>query len=233
MYYKEANNGHKIIYVRFSNDEFIFRTLTRKEYKFIKQLSTNQENCEDMICDAACLYPEDFDFEQCPFAGLNPYVSEIIEELSGFTDIKTITGFYHEAKGTTNLEIQCMDMIKAFIPEYTYEEMEEWSWERLMKTTARAESVAKLKGFDYSLTDKTDEIIQEMDNVSSDNKEFIKELNNKGIDPMTYFSNELIFKKEILDFPLIGGSHWDNEVILNAIRKQIKEKNTRPRSISS
>jgi hypothetical protein len=126
-----------------------------------------------------------------------------------------------------------MDMIKAFIPEYTYEEMEEWSWERLMKTTARAESVAKLKGFDYSLTDKTDEIIQEMDNVSSDNKEFIKELNNKGIDPMTYFSNELIFKKEILDFPLIGGSHWDNEVILNAIRKQIKEKNTRPRSISS
>ena len=36
MYLKEKYNGHKIIYVRFSNEEFIFRTLSKKEYKYIK-----------------------------------------------------------------------------------------------------------------------------------------------------------------------------------------------------
>ena len=35
MYLKEKYNGHKIIYVRFSNEEFIFRTLSKKEYKVI------------------------------------------------------------------------------------------------------------------------------------------------------------------------------------------------------
>ncbi len=28
MYLKEKYNGHKIIYVRFSNEEFLFRTLS-------------------------------------------------------------------------------------------------------------------------------------------------------------------------------------------------------------
>ena len=39
MYLKEKYNGHKIIYVRFSNEEFIFRTLSKKEYKYIKSIS--------------------------------------------------------------------------------------------------------------------------------------------------------------------------------------------------
>ena len=33
--YKDLYNGHNIIYVRFLDEEFIFRTLTRKEYKYI------------------------------------------------------------------------------------------------------------------------------------------------------------------------------------------------------
>ena len=32
--YKDLYNGHNIIYVRFLDEEFIFRTLTRKEYKY-------------------------------------------------------------------------------------------------------------------------------------------------------------------------------------------------------
>lgn len=226
-YYKEVNNGHKIIYVRFSDSEFVFKTLTRKEYKFIKQMATSQYDFEDMICNASCVYPEDYDFEISPYAGISPSVAPIIEELSGFTDINTIVNYYHEAKNTTNLEQQCMDMIKAFIPEYTYEEMEEWTWERLMTTTARAEKVAKLKGFDYELNDRTQEMTEDFNKMNSDSKEFVDELNKQGIDPMFYFKDELNFKHEVVDFPLIGGSHWNNEVILNAIRQQIKKKNIR------
>ena len=35
-YYKDLYSGHKIIYVRFLDTDFIFRTLTRKEYKNYK-----------------------------------------------------------------------------------------------------------------------------------------------------------------------------------------------------
>ena len=68
-----------------------------------------------------------------------------------------------------------------------------------------------------------------MEKINSDNKEFIKELESNGIDPMLYFQDEIkhTFKKEIVDFPLIGGTHWNDEVILGVIREQIRKKNNR------
>ncbi len=227
VYYKESNSGHKIIYVRFSDTEYIFRTLTRKEYKFIKQMAKDQNDFEDMVCNASCLYPEDFDFELCPYAGLNPYVSSLIEEVSGFTNIEIIMQSYYEAKALNSLEIQCTDLIKAFIPEYTYEQMEDWTWDKLMQMAARAENIARLKGFNWEMKDHTQEMTEDFNKLNSDNKEFVDELIKKGIDPMFYFKDELVFDKEILDIPLIGGVHWDNEVILDAIRRQAKKKNIR------
>ena len=46
---------------------------------------------------------------------------------------------------------------------------------------------------------------------------------------MYYFAEEIerSFKRDILDFPLIGGTHWNDEVVLSVIRKQIKNKKDR------
>ena len=225
-YYKDLYSGHKIIYVRFLDTDFIFRTLTRKEYRYLLQSNTSKEDLEDGICNVACIYPEDYEFETCGFAGLNSYVADIIQDLSGFRDIQVVLNDYRQAKENTNLEIQCMDLIKAFIPEYTYEEMAEWTWEKLMTITARAERVAELKGFDWHIQDQTEEYMDEMNKISSDNQEFLQELRNSGIDPMFYFAEELkqTFTHEVVEFPMISGCHWDDEVILDAIRKQIKKK---------
>lgn len=228
-YYKDLYSGHKIIYVRFLDTDFVFKTLTRKEYKYLLKSCESKLELEDSICDVCCVYPEDYDFSMCGFAGLNEYVANVLLEVSGFKDIQDILREYREAKEYANLEIQCMDLIKAFIPEYTYEEMEEWTWQKLMYMTVRAEKVAALKGFDWHIQDQTEEYMNEINKINSDNTEFIKELQSNGIDPMYYFSEELQsnFKREIIDFPLIGGTHWNDEVILDAIRKQIKEKNIR------
>lgn len=228
-HYKDLYSGHKILYVRFLDNDFIFRSLTRKEYKYLLQSGLSQMDMEDSICNTACLYPEDYDFTVCGFAGLNEYVANIIKDISNFNDIRSILNEYYKYKEMDNLEIQCMDLIKAFIPEYTYEEMEEWTWEKLMQVTVRAEKVAALKGFDWSLKDESEEYMQEMEKNNSDNKEFIKELESNGIDPMLYFQDEIkhTFKKEIVDFPLIGGTHWNDEVILGVIREQIRKKNNR------
>lgn len=228
QYFKDLYSGHKIIYVRFSNTDFVFRTLTRKEYKYIMARGMPIMDTEDAICNTTCIYPEDYDFEVCGFAGLNEYIAQIIKEVSGFTSIETVLSEYRQAKSFTNLEIQLMDLIKAFIPEYTYEEMEEWTWQRLTQVAARAEEVAKLKGFDWHIVDNADDYIQEYNNINSDNKEFIEELNENGIDPMFYFAEEMrqSFKKEVLDFPLIGGYRWSDEGVLDVIREQIRKANT-------
>lgn len=228
-YYKDLYSGHKIIYVRFLDTDFIFRTITRKEYKYILKSCASRIEIEDAICNTCCIYPDDYDFDTCGFAGLNEYVANILEELSGLKDIQDVLAEYRQMKETSNLELQCMDLIKAFIPEYTYEEMEEWTWEKLMYMTVRAERIAELKGFDWHIQDQTEEYMEEINKINSDNKEFIEELQKNGIDPMYYFSEELkpLFKHEVLDFPLIGGTHWNDEVILNVIRKQIREKNDR------
>lgn len=226
-YYKDLYNGHKIIYVRFLNTDFIFRTLSRKEYKYILQSGSSEYEIEDKVCNTACLYPEDYEFETCGFAGLNEYAADMILQLSGFKDIHVVLNEYHTAKAKINLEIQCMDLIKAFIPEYTYEEMEEWTWEKLMFMTARAEKIAELKGFDWHIQDQTEEYMDEMNKMNSDNNEFIKELQDNGVDPMFYFSEELkaTFTNDIIDFPIISGANWNDEVILDAVRKQIRKKN--------
>ena len=228
-HYKDLYSGHKILYVRFLDNDFIFRSLTRKEYKYLLQSGLSQMDMEDSICNTACLYPEDYDFTVCGFAGLNEYVANIIKDISDFSDIRSILNEYHKYKEMDNLETQCMDLIKAFIPEYTYEEMEEWTWEKLMQITVRAEKVAALKGFDWSLKDESEQYIEDMQSINSDNKEFLQELETNGIDPMFYFEDEIkhTFKKEVLDFPLIGGSHWNDEVILSVIREQIRKTNYR------
>lgn len=228
-HYKDLYSGHKILYVRFLDNDFIFRSLTRKEYKYLLQSGLSQMDMEDSICNTACLYPEDYDFTVCGFAGLNEYVANIIKDISDFSDIRSILNEYHKHKEMDNLETQCMDLIKAFIPEYTYEEMEEWTWEKLMQITVRAEKVAALRGFEWSLKDESEQYIEEMQNINSENKEFLKELETNGIDPMFYFEDEIkhTFKKEVLDFPLIGGSHWNDEVVLSVIREQIRKADYR------
>ncbi len=225
-YFKDLYNGHKIIYVRFRESDFVFRSLDRKEYKYIMAQNSDRMDIEDALCNTACVFPEEYDFTVCGFAGLNPKVAEVIERVSGFSDIQVVLNEYREFRQQNTLELQCMDLIKAFIPEYTYEEMETWPWTKLMKYTARAEKVAALKGFDWHIEDKSEDYLNSLSRINSDNKEFVAELQKNGVDPMFYFASEFqnIGRREILDFPLIGGTHWNDEVILDAIRKQITAK---------
>ena len=224
-YLQEKYDGHKIIYVRcFNNEEFLFRTLNKKEYKYIKSQASDIYELNDLICIVSCVYPNDYDFEHCYIPGVIDKVAPLIEEESGFTEINNILKYYYQEKENTILEQQCMDMIKAFIPEYTYEEMQEWTWQKLMTVTARAEKIAKLKGFDYSLNDRTKEMEEEYEKMNSNNKEFVDNLYKNGIDPMVHYKDELKFTKDIIDYPFIIGSNFNNEEVLNAVKEQIKAK---------
>lgn len=222
-YYKEMYRGHKIIYVLFHNKEFVFKSLTRKEYRDILNITSNEEEMEDAICQTALLYPEDFDFSMSPLAGLSPNVAPVIQEASGFTDLNSVLAKYEESKGVMNtFDAQCMAVVKAAMPECTYDDMEDWTWDRLMEMAARAEYILNLQGHNIKLVNKQEEIEETAEKQKDERDEFVKELRLNGIDPMIYFKHELPMKKEYLEFPLIGGIHWENEDLLNAIRQQME-----------
>ena len=93
-------------------------------------------------------------------------------------------------------------------------------------------AVLSYRGIHYTKTHDLEQLFKLLGTefvLDNSDVEFIEELNKNGIDPMFYFSEEIKqgFKKEVLDFPLIGGSHWNDEVILSVIREQIRKANAK------
>lgn len=224
-FYKEMYTGHKILYVLINNKEFVFKSLGRKEYQNILTLTSDEYELEDAICQTSLIYPEYYNFAEAPMSGVSNTVSPLILEMSGFSELDTVMDMYIESKNKVKVfEQQCMGIVKAAFPEYRYDEMEEWTWEQLMDFTARAEFVLTLLEHEVTLIDKSEEVMEEVKKQSEEQyrDELVKKLRDNGIDPMMYFSNEFIQKKDYLDFPLIGGIHWENEGVLNEIRRQME-----------
>lgn len=227
-YLKEQYNGHKIIYALFDNKEFVFKSLTRKEYKDILNITASDDEFEDAICQIALIYPEEYDFSQAPLAGISHNISPIILEQSNFTSLNDVLDIYEESKKQIlTLDQNCMTVVKAAMPEYTFEEMEDWTWDKLMLMLARAEKILELTGNKIELINNQEKVENNAKKQNIDNKEFIDELIKNGIDPMVYFKNQLIHKNEFVEFPLIGGIHWRNEEVMDAIRRQMEKANSR------
>ena len=227
-YYKEMYRGHKILYALFENKEFVFKSLGRKEYQNILALTSDEYELEDAICQTSLLYPEEHDFAFSPTAGVSHSLAPLIVEMSGFTELDSVLEMYEESKNRmSGFDQQCMSLVKAAFPEYRYDEMEEWTWELLMDYTAKAEHVMGLQGHNVQLTNRQEEVEEEAQEQAEafNRDEFVKELRMNGIDPMMYFKDEIMQKKEYLDFPLIGGIHWQNEGVLNDIRQQMATNN--------
>lgn len=223
-FFKEMYRGCKIVYALFGDKEFVFKSLGRKEYQNIIELTSNEHELEDAICQTALVYPDDYDFAYSPMAGISTSIAPTIIEVSGFTSLDSVIEMYEDSKRKASIfDQQCMALIKMAFPEYNFEEMEEWTWEKLMDITAKAEFIVQLQGHNIQMVNRKDEVEEEaaneQDEVNQD--DFVKELRANGIDPMLYFQNDILKKKEYLDFPLIGGIHWQNEGVLSEIKRQM------------
>lgn len=216
MLLKESIENDKIIYVEYGKHEFVFKTISPKEYNQAKNLTSTKEELSDAVCQIALMYPNDYDFSQSPVSGLSDRMSEkIIEESLLFNDIGVIDKF-EECKGKLNTFLsQCTLFIKAAFPEYKLEEIENWNYEKLMDMTAKAEFVLKIQGSDfeiqYNKEDLSKEVVERTD----------KELTENGIDPMFYYSDRINLKKPFINYPIILGSSWDREDLIDNVRQQI------------
>lgn len=227
MIIKESLDGHDIIYLNTCGQEFVFRTLGIKEYNDINICVTTDKDIEDAICQATLVYPQGYKFSECPYAGIIPIASKAIKEASGVDNLDLIMDRMLEHKQDMNrFDMQCMNLVKAAFPEYKYDEIIEWPWVKLIDYAVRAEAILNIRGIEVQLVDRRNYNEEDEDvEVEPTKKEIGEELREQGYDPMRYFANDYINKENnVIDFPLIGGLHWDREDVIDAIREQMAKK---------
>lgn len=232
LYLKDVYEDDDLLYVLFEGNDFVFKNLTREEYNQITSIIEYDNEFEDAVCQTCLIYPEEYDFSNSYLAGLSAKITPKIIEISNLNNIDNILNLYYNEKILlTSFEEQCVTMIKAAFPEYSFEQISKWSWKKLIKYTARAENVLLLRGINITtilqnldeirdkIKDKANEIEKELSS-----KEIGDNLRSQGIDPMDYFSSNFNNYNDNIDYPIIGTYHWKDEVILNEIREQMVRK---------
>lgn len=230
---KEEYAYHKILYISFEGHEFVFRSLGREEYNQIISIVRDAKDLEDVIAQAALIYPEDYDMATSPFAGLPQYAAERVVEASDVTSMDTLLGMLSNAQTiASRFDYQCMSVIKSAMPEYDFEEMQKWTWEKIMFYTALGQKILNLtlpEGSKIDLIDQRD-LIQKEEEAKldpQDDPEFIQSLREQGVDPMFYFYDNGTVRHNLIEDPLLGGRYWNNEGVLNEIRQTIHERRYR------
>jgi hypothetical protein len=215
---------NKLLYINICDIDFVFRDITKEEYKEATIISKSKEEFEDIICQLSIIHPKDFDFDDCGFAGIASTIANKIIDFSAFTEKEMIKTYQLTKKKLETFEEQAKAMIKAAMPEYTYEEMNHWSNSKLIQEATRAEFILKdIKNYniEWKLPETSNKENTTKESMNINIEEYCDELIKKGIDPIINLWESLKENKKEIARPLIGGFHWRNEAILSAIRNQI------------
>ncbi len=98
LYLKEAYSDDELIYVAFEGKEFVFRGLTREEYKQILTVIEDDFEFEDAVCQTTLVYPDEYDFSNSYLPGLSAKVTPEIIKISYLNDMDSILNIYYTEK---------------------------------------------------------------------------------------------------------------------------------------
>jgi hypothetical protein len=228
-----AYPDNKIFYVRFGSNEFIIRDITKKEFMDLKELAINDMDFEDLVCQLATVSPKDIDFYNTGMAGLSATLFPLIiqqSDLEGKLFEKKL--LIYQGVMNNSPDEQQKAIIKSVFPEFSYDIMNTWTYEKFVLYLARAEFIlTKIHG-------KENAALTIVDDEKEDNKETYKkskyneadEINKiswglieKGIDPILSLWGLQKRTSDELPRPFIGSYHWKDEGIMDAIARQIRE----------
>lgn len=234
-----------IIHISFHDKEFVFKSLTKKEYSEAEELSQDDDSLNDIVCQMALLLPdEDYFICEDEMAGLSQYIAPIIIEQSLVTNINDINNYLeYERSKVNSLNIQAFAMIKVAFPEVTKEKYDNMSWQEVLEYVALSEEIITMKQDiggvvrngrvklsliplqDDSKGNDSNHEPTEEELIAEEKRETARigmELYKQGIDPAIYFKTPMVERGNIIENPLLGGRHWDNEVRIYEIGKTIK-----------
>lgn len=208
---------------------FIWKPLTRTEYDIIIRSSAGDNSLkEEMVCQFAVLHPKiNFSLYKAGIPGV--LAPQIIEE-SGFGSVyKTYSHLANSRNAVlSSFTSQAEIVIASAFPQYSFENMKTWNIEQLLDMVARAEwklNVIDHKEFIFDMVPESD---GSEDGEEKTFKEEMKELEQQiiaeGGDPILQLGHiyNLKNKKDYIEYPFIMGNSWDNEVIINAVQRQLQ-----------
>ncbi|MEW6770007.1 MAG: hypothetical protein AB1330_01255 [Bacillota bacterium] len=132
-------------------EEFLWRLLTRAEYRVLMEADLSPEEKEEWVCSCCTLYPPGYDFTNCLGGVPTTLAREILKE-SGFSydgnpnplGREMLERFREEMSYFEN-QVDCI-IIEAF-PYLRLEEVAAWTVEKTMYYYSRAEWVlSQLRG---------------------------------------------------------------------------------------
>lgn len=211
-----------------SDNFFIWRPLTRIEYDIIIKSSMGDSSLkEEMICQFAVLHPKvNFSLYKAGVPGA--LAPQIVEE-SGFGSVYKTYGHLNNSRQSVmaSFTSQAEIVIASAFPQYSFEDMKSWNVEQLLDMVARAEwklNVIDNKEFIFEMNINDKEEEGEEKTFKEEMKELEEQIIASGGDPILQLGHvyKLQNKKDYVEYPFIMGNSWDNEVIINAVQRQLQ-----------
>lgn len=166
-----------IFFSEIDNEIFIYKPITRKEYKDLtSNIYMSELDINDELCKAALLFPSDFDFDECA-AGIPDKLFEDImlkSCLLNTNDMATLIEINREE--ADELESQMIMLISESFPNYSYEEIENWDMYKFCKMFSRAEwKMKNLRSLEFNA-----DIVSLLNDMNANNTE--EDLSNNNIE---------------------------------------------------
>lgn len=126
-------------------EEFIFRGVTLGESSRIFKSKMSSAEKEEELVRTAVLWPADFDLDYMP-AGIVSSIADEIRSASGAGDPKVakalLDGF--RERNETSIDHIMKALIIAAMPAYTDEQLDEYTFPKLLEKVALAESILRI-----------------------------------------------------------------------------------------
>lgn len=206
------NKYWNLYYVEIADQEFLFREISRLEYRQgLRLYKDNPLALEEYICHLCVLEPEDYDFGDC-LAGIPTTLANLILHESGFTED---TGKFAEYLEKYRKEMETLDnqmacVIKEAFPELSIEEIESWPMEKTIWYFTRAEYIlSTLRGIELEYIYKGDDSQQDTAVTQAPSVPKAKPKEKPVDKPADNDKSEDKYKATQLDFQIEGGSIFD------------------------
>lgn len=217
------NEYEEVYLTALEEDDYIWRTLTQKEYKEIAEFARDEQDANERICHLAVLYPRS-NFATTGLAYLPEMLAPHILDESGYGRYRKeeplLTIFRDQMQN--QFDRQAEVLVNRAFPYITFEVMENWTKEKLLKNLSKAEwslqfidqkthiqlltdsEIKAIRAREAEENGEEEEIIEE---PAFDLMGVAKELRKQGQDPMFVLRHLIEKEKEpYVVRPMIGGS---------------------------
>lgn len=138
----------QVLTVEIHGQHFVYRPLSRFEFRRISELEIDDGDKEEIICSVATLFPESYDFVNDVPAAIPTQLTNLILEASGLSspeETLNILTFYRDQMLDIDSQIDCI--IKEAFPEFDLEDIPHWTIKQAYFYFSRAEWIlANLRG---------------------------------------------------------------------------------------